>query len=292
MATYNYAASRSPSQGSSRSRGSSGGPLDEGPFHCEWLGCSIAHHPFSTGMEIWEHLLEVHLKPLARNGLKSFGCRWGACREDRKSSFCLQSHMKRHLDWRPYGCEYCGDWFKHKCDHKKHVQRRHPDCPLSEPITADSERFISTQALPQTAAHWADMPAELPINNTTTTAPLPQPIVPSSVSVSEWLATGAEAAQPSLFYALAPPPETNEEHDIRLMVDDMLQGRVSFHNPDELAYYIQIFRQYSLVLKAVTLRMDKESLYRFSQIFDYAQLLVDGSLANNGMLPYHHQTYC
>jgi hypothetical protein len=88
---------------------------------------------------------------------------------------------------------------------------------------------------------------------------------------------------PPMFYT---PPESYEEHDIRLLVDNLLQGRVN--RPDELAYYVQTLRQYNRALEAVTLRMDQASLCRFSQIFDYAQILVDGTLLNGGGIPVQH----
>lgn len=99
-----------------------------GPFLCRWEGCPMVGRPFPTGDAIWRHLETTHFNARSRkdDGLM---CRWSGCDEVRPSLFRLKSHMRKHLDWRPFGCQFCDERFKHRGDQKKHLVRKHPDAP-------------------------------------------------------------------------------------------------------------------------------------------------------------------
>ncbi|RKP25604.1 hypothetical protein SYNPS1DRAFT_28667 [Syncephalis pseudoplumigaleata] len=110
-----------------------------GPFFCRWEDCLLCEHAFPTGDAIWRHIETEHLS----SRLQAVGssepntggltCRWVGCDEVRPSLFRLKSHMKKHLDWRPFGCEHCDERFKHRGDQKKHLARKHPDAAPLRP---------------------------------------------------------------------------------------------------------------------------------------------------------------
>ncbi|KAI9595209.1 hypothetical protein BDF19DRAFT_413888 [Syncephalis fuscata] len=110
-----------------------------GPFFCRWEDCMLCDHAFATGDAIWRHIETEHLSSRlqavgsAEPSASGLTCRWVGCDEVRPSLFRLKSHMKKHLDWRPFGCELCDERFKHRGDQKKHLARKHPDATPLRP---------------------------------------------------------------------------------------------------------------------------------------------------------------
>jgi hypothetical protein len=76
---------------------------EEGAFFCMWRNCQAARTVFKSGKLLWQHLCQQHLgsDPFQPG---EYPCKWNDCQEKRHNLFCLKSHIKRHIDWRPYGC--------------------------------------------------------------------------------------------------------------------------------------------------------------------------------------------
>jgi hypothetical protein len=159
-----------------------------GPFFCRWRGCRMMDHPFVTGDAIWRHMETEHFSvrsPSASGVTEASGglsCGWIGCDEVRPSLFRLKSHMKKHLDWRPFGCELCDERFKHRGDQKKHLMRKHPDAP--QHLTAARPRTprIIEQDESQTKSNVHEFDHVSPIPTTTISPAYPvQPSFPAAI---------------------------------------------------------------------------------------------------------------
>jgi hypothetical protein len=114
-----------------------------GPFFCRWEGCPMTGCQFPTGDAIWRHLETTHFNARSRrdDGLM---CRWSGCDEVRPSLFRLKSHMRKHLDWRPFGCQLCDERFKHRGDQKKHLARKHANATSTTRASPPAEQEHQT----------------------------------------------------------------------------------------------------------------------------------------------------
>ncbi|RKP05856.1 hypothetical protein THASP1DRAFT_25719 [Thamnocephalis sphaerospora] len=126
-----------------------------GPFFCRWRGCMLMDHPFPTGDAIWKHMETEHFSSRSQSAgvteacSGGLTCGWIGCDEVRPSLFRLKSHMKKHLDWRPFGCDLCDERFKHRGDQKKHLVRKHPDASQHAIISRPRTPRIAEEDEPQ-----------------------------------------------------------------------------------------------------------------------------------------------
>ncbi|RKP05857.1 hypothetical protein THASP1DRAFT_32314 [Thamnocephalis sphaerospora] len=241
---------------SSANSSSAGGPHEEGPFFCKWRGCAASNRVFSNGADIWQHLVDTHLVQPARQDDK-YQCCWEECVLERRNLFCLKSHMKKHLDWRPYGCSYCFEWFKHRCDHKKHVSTSklyHPQSVEMEGNVAMLHvRCAGASAHPTPTTIWLDgvVPMEKPFAH-------PPPMLPSP--------------SPSLHPQQAPAPlpsagKAEEELHIWRILSDMLHGGAHVHATHGFAERIYYLQEHTEALVAVVQRLDDATLHQLDAIY-------------------------
>ncbi|KAI0218686.1 hypothetical protein L0F63_004408 [Massospora cicadina] len=86
-------------------------------------------------------------------------CRWAnACNYQTTEKKHLISHLRSHLDWRPFSCEICGARFKHEHEIRRHIDKLHqnfksdlPSAHLVSP-TSYSNHSGSVIDSPQKAA--------------------------------------------------------------------------------------------------------------------------------------------
>ncbi|KAJ9050286.1 hypothetical protein DSO57_1015883 [Entomophthora muscae] len=88
---------------------------------CLWDGCSIQFVNFD---DLFRHLKEAHVN--SQNPTLPRDCRWAnTCNYQTTEKKHLVSHLRSHLDWRPFSCEICGSRFKHEHEIRRHVDKIH-----------------------------------------------------------------------------------------------------------------------------------------------------------------------
>ncbi|KAJ8918946.1 hypothetical protein NQ315_016848 [Exocentrus adspersus] len=81
--------------------------------------CPECSQPFTSAESISNHVKEVH------PGVKPFQC--PVCGKDFLLNKSLRIHMNGHKETTPYICAHCGESFKWRKEHTRHIYRNHND---------------------------------------------------------------------------------------------------------------------------------------------------------------------
>eukprot|EP00834_Sanchytrium_tribonematis_P001899 NODE_50_length_31184_cov_0.705099.p20 type:complete len:211 gc:universal NODE_50_length_31184_cov_0.705099:15891-16523(+) len=101
--------------------------------NCKWSQCQES---YASAKELFDHMCEVHINVM---GTQKFTreCKWDGCDAKVERRHHLVSHIRIHVNFKPFVCQYCGKSYKWAHDSKRHVRKctSNPDqkAPLSAP---------------------------------------------------------------------------------------------------------------------------------------------------------------
>ena len=100
---------------------------------CKWETCQ---EQYDSAKALFEHVTETHINIM---GTQKFTreCKWDGCDSKVERRHHLVSHVRIHVNFKPFVCQYCGKSYKWAHDSKRHVRKcsNNPDMkgPLSAP---------------------------------------------------------------------------------------------------------------------------------------------------------------
>eukprot|EP00835_Amoeboradix_gromovi_P005997 NODE_633_length_5774_cov_0.180617.p3 type:complete len:214 gc:universal NODE_633_length_5774_cov_0.180617:3163-2522(-) len=107
--------------------------------NCKWEKCEDS---YSTSKELFDHVCQAHINVM---GTQKFTreCKWNNCDAKVERRHHLVSHIRIHVNFKPYMCQHCGKSYKWAHDSKRHVRKcsSNPDAnsgPLSAPASMTS----------------------------------------------------------------------------------------------------------------------------------------------------------
>eukprot|EP00834_Sanchytrium_tribonematis_P001535 NODE_38_length_35257_cov_0.939047.p29 type:complete len:118 gc:universal NODE_38_length_35257_cov_0.939047:20603-20956(+) len=83
---------------------------------CKWENCG---YQFEDIYLLQSHIESDHIG-YKRNNSFDGDCKWAGCSSRKNARADLKTHIKSHLDVRPYSCPFCMKSFKWKQDKLKH----------------------------------------------------------------------------------------------------------------------------------------------------------------------------
>ena len=98
---------------------------EEKKFKCSYPKCGKS---YKTKAEYNRHYSYRHKQKLA----KSQEIKCSICDKFFSKVKYLKEHQKSHLHDLPFGCHYCGEWFKWRSGHQNHINEKHKKESLSD----------------------------------------------------------------------------------------------------------------------------------------------------------------
>lgn len=102
---------------------------DEDTVHlhrCQWKGCSLE---FTSPELLYHHLCQDHVGRKSQKNLQ-LNCQWGDCQTKTVKRDHITSHLRVHVQLKPFACSTCNKKFKRPQDLKKHLKVHNEELSL------------------------------------------------------------------------------------------------------------------------------------------------------------------
>ena len=88
-------------------------------MNCQWQSCKFECF---QAKDLFDHIVKAHVNPLGTQKNDRM-CRWDNCQTVVKRRHHMISHMRIHVDYKPFPCAYCDQRFKWRHDAKRHSKK-------------------------------------------------------------------------------------------------------------------------------------------------------------------------
>ncbi len=100
--------------------------------NCKWSTCQES---FNSSKGLFDHICESHINVM---GTQKFTreCKWDNCDAKVERRHHLVSHIRIHVNFKPFVCQYCGKSYKWAHDSKRHVRKCNSNPDMKGPLSA------------------------------------------------------------------------------------------------------------------------------------------------------------